>query len=451
MNIKFELAQKQTITHQNIQGLNVLSMSAVELNTYVAEMAMENPVIIVEDNHAQEIEKANLISKLQWLESTDEQNKAYYKTNWGAHETGGFYESAQQKPKSLLEFLTDQISYVNLSVEEAKTCLLIIHRLDDNGYLDKEFYLNEEFSGCDTKLLELCVLLIQSLEPAGVGARSLSECLKLQLVAKEISDEILLGLVENDLIALSKKQFAKLAKKYKISQERISGYFDVISQLNPKPGAGFTNEIYHQYIIPDAIIAKVSGEFVVELNIWNVPKLSISKTYLDKYTTVDDPQTKQYIGEKIRQAKNITNNIVKRNDTLLAVTKEILNRQKLFFENGAGNIKPLKLGDIAEQLNLHPSTISRSVKGKYLQCDFGIFSYRYFFSGEFISDNGESESAEKIKVTIKNLIESEDKAKPYSDQKLEQILNARGIQIKRRTVAKYRNELKIPSAYMRKK
>ena len=451
MDIRFELTPKQILTHQNIQGLNILSMSALELNNHIAEMALENPMLVVEDNPAQELEKANLISKLQWLEATDEQNKAYYRANSESRENDSFYESAQQMPKSLLEFLSDQIRYVNLSKEEAEVCLLIIHRLDDNGYLDKDFYLCEEFEGYDSQLTGSCVLIIQSLEPAGVGARSLSECLKLQLLAKNNSDEILLSLVENDLIALSKKQFAKLAKKYKINQSRISGCFDTIAGLNPKPGAGFTNEIYHQYIIPDVVILKVSREFIIELNTWNVPKLSISKTYLDKYSTVDDPQTKQYIGEKIRQAKSITSNIIKRNETLLSVTGEILNRQKLFFENGAGNIKPLKMKDIADSLNLHPSTISRTLKGKYLQCSFGIFSYRYFFSGEFVSTDGENESAEKIKTIIKSIIEAEDGAKPYSDQKLEQMLNERGIQIKRRTVAKYRNELKIPSAYMRKK
>ena len=449
--MKFELAQKQTFAHQNIQGLNILSMNTFELGNYIAEIAMENPVLVVEDSPPEDVEKSNLISKLQWLESGDEQNKAYYKANLEANETLALYEAALQMPGSLADFLSEQIEYINLSEEESEICLQIIHRLDDNGYLDKNFHLFEEFLVYDTQSLQLCLLAVQALEPTGVGARSLSECLKLQLGAKNITDEIMLKLVENDLAALSKKQFAKLAKKYKITQSRISGYFETIAQLNPKPGANYTNEIYHQYIIVDAIIRNVQGEFIIELNTWNIPRISISKTYLDKYNSIDDTQTKKYIEEKLKQAKSVTNNISKRNDTLLKVTAEILKKQKLFFENGTGNIKPLKMSDIAENLSVHPSTISRAIKGKYLQCDFGVFSYRHFFSNEIASNNGEGESSEKVRDIVKNLISTENKACPLSDQKLAESLNESGIQIKRRTVSKYRNELKIAPAYMRKK
>jgi len=451
MDIKFNLVQRQIFTHQHIQGLNMLSMNVFELSKYIDEMALENPVLIVDDSAVPEAEKSNLISKLQWLEATDEQNRAYYKAYSENGGIEGLYESAAQPPKSLSEFLSEQICYINLSEQEAEICLLIIHRLDDNGYLDKDFYLYEEFAGNSAQLLENCVLAVQSLEPTGIGARSISECLMLQLAAKGIEDEIILSMVENDLEMLGKKQFVKLAKKYDVTQNVISDYFDIISQLNPKPGAGYTGDIYHNYIIPDAVIGKVCGEFVIELNTWSVPRISINKTYLDKYNTVEDIKTKRYIEEKVKQARNIANNMAKRNETLLKVTQEILERQKDFFEKGEGNIRPLKMSDVAENLSVHPSTISRTVKGKYLQCGFGVFSYRYFFSTELSSVSGEGESAEKIKATIKNLVLAEDKECPHSDQKIEQLLNKSGIQIKRRTVAKYRAELKIPPAFMRKK
>ena len=451
MDIKFNLVQKQILTHQNIQGLNILSMSTFELNNYIEAAALENPVLVVEDSPPEDIERANLISKLQWLEATDEQNKAYYKGNSEMNEEGGFYDFLAQPPKSLVEFLSEQIEYMKLSKKEAEVCLLIIHRLDDNGYLDNEFYLYEEFCEIETQLLEQCVSVVQSLEPTGVGARSLAECLKLQLQAEGSLDELMPALIENDLIALSKKQFAKLAKKYNATAEGIELYFNIISKLNPKPGANYTNEIYHHYIIPDALIYKVAGEFAVELNAWSTPRISISKAYLDRYNGVDDIETKRYIEEKLRQAKSITNNISKRNDTLLRVTREILNRQKSFFENGAGHIKPLKMSDIAEALSVHVSTVSRTVRGKYLQCSFGVFSYKHFFSVEIASDKGGGESAERIKEMVKSIIESEDKANPCSDLKLTEALNDMGIQIKRRTVAKYRTEMNIPPAFMRKK
>jgi RNA polymerase sigma-54 factor len=300
--------------------------------------------------------------------------------------------------------------------------------------------------------VESILMKIQKFDPVGVGARDLHECLLVQLKEIKPQPKLAIKVIAYHFEDFKNKRYEKILTEINIDREELKDIIDVIAKLNPKPGLGLYNT-KHNYIIPDFIVEKVEDEFVVTLNDWNIPPLRISKTYkrLLHSKNNTDKETKQYIRKKIESAKWFISSIYQRKITMLSVMQSIVEKQYDFFSRGPSYIKPLIMREIADMINMDISTVSRVANGKYVQTDFGIFELKYFFTERIQTDDGEEVSTRKVKERINEMISNENPDKPMSDEKISQVLTSEGFPVARRTVAKYREQLNIPVARLRKK
>jgi len=363
------------------------------------------------------------------------------------------YERPEVVVTTMTEYLLEQLNYLSLSETEHKIGEYLIWNIRDDGYLDEHLSLESvaQILECDIELVESVLSRIQHFDPLGIGARNLRECLLAQLTGESGHRDLAVILVRDHFEDFKNKRYEKLLSDLQVKREDLKDAIEEIARLNPKPGEGLYNS-KHNYIIPDFIVEKVEDEFVVSLNDWNIPPLRISKTYKhllqDKKQT--DRETKQYIRKKIESAKWFINSIYQRKVTMLNVMQAILEKQYDFFARGPAHIKPLIMREIAEIINMDISTVSRVVNGKYVQTDYGVFELKYFFNERIETDDGEEISTRKIKNRIREMVEKEDPGKPMSDDKISGILSKEGFPVARRTVAKYREQLNIPVARLRK-
>jgi RNA polymerase sigma-54 factor len=359
--------------------------------------------------------------------------------------------------QSLQEYLTRQLGLAGFSDLEWKIAEVIIGNIDLDGYLRLTVEeLLQEISKNNITVtaeeVEKVLSRIKQFDPPGVAARTLQECLLLQLPASQITDPLVKEILANHFEELEKHKFSQLAKKLKVSQNRIQEAADTIGELEPRPGSQF-NPTVPQTIIPDVIVEKVDGEYQISLNDEGIPRLRISPTYQSMMRNRAQLPKEQYefLVEKFKAARNLIRNIERRQKTILMITESIVKTQQDFFERGIEYLKPLKLREIAELVGVHESTVARVTTNKYVQTPQGVFELKYFFSSGVDSFDGESVSARSLRQMITSLVQEEDASKPLSDQKIADILNARGINIARRTVAKYREQVKITSAHMRRR
>ena len=300
------------------------------------------------------------------------------------------------------------------------------------------------------ELFNECLKKVQQLEPSGVGARNLSECLIIQIRNKKIKDLKLEEILRNDLDKIGNNKYKDISKKYSISIKKCLEYIQIIKTLNPKPGKNY-NIGKSTYIQPDVIVEKLQGEFVLSLNDRDIPKIKINKFYKEiLFKSQSDEYAKKFIKENLNSALELIKSIENRKSTILKISKEIVKSQEDFFEKGPKYIKAMKMKDIAVKLNCHESTISRGVNGKYILTPFGIFELKYFFSTSINTNDNKIISNRSIKNTIEKMIKKENKSNPLSDEKIVEKLKENGVSIARRTVAKYRSELNIPSSSKRK-
>ena len=338
----------------------------------------------------------------------------------------------------------------------------IIGNIDEDGYLRRDLGLIVQDLNLSQNLqltvaqAELVLKRIQRLEPVGIGSRTLQECLLVQLEARNFDPhlkEIAHLMLETYFDEFTKKHFEQLSKLLAIPLSEVKEVLDIISHLNPKPGEG---EITTQenYITVDFIVHFEDGEFIIQLNDKNIPPLRINKDYKEmmsrKKKNGVNAETKTFIRQKFEAAKWFIASIYQRRDTMLRVMRTIVDKQRDFFEVGEG-LRPMIYKDIAEVIKMDISTISRVVNGKYVQTDFGVYELRYFFSEGISTQSGEDVSNKEVKLRIKEILESEDPHKPLSDDRIAEILNERGFNIARRTVAKYRESMMIPVARLRRK
>ena len=332
--------------------------------------------------------------------------------------------------------------------------VFLVESLNQNGWLDEPLEELAADFGCPAEVMERALAAVQSLEPAGVGARTLAECLKLQLIRRTPVDKLAVRIVEDYLDALSKSRYGLIARELKVSQEEVRASCDRIRALNPRPGTGFAARENLTYINPDIIVVSFPDHFELLSNDYYFPTLHISGYYSRLLKESDDGQVKEYLADKMRQAKWMVKAIEQRRSTLMACAECILELQEAFFHKGPGHLVPLSLADVAGRIGVHESTVSRAVKDKYIQCSMGVYPLSYFFSrglGSPAAGRGEeSASPDAAKALLKKLIAGEDKKKPLSDQKLCELMAAQGCPLSRRTVAKYRDELHIPSTTGRK-
>ena len=455
MELSMSMKQTQTLSPQMMQSMEILQMGSQELLEYIQDQVQENPVLEMEEKYGKGDDTAVLQRKLEWLESTDAQNRYYHQQDTEDDEKDPIsnYGTVDEREENLYLYVLSQLEVMDLEPELLPVGRFLVESLNQNGWLDEPLDALAADCGCPPETMEKALEVVQSLEPAGVGARDLAECLKLQLVRRTPVNELAVRIVERHLDALSKSRYGLIARELKASPEEVRAACDVIRSLNPRPGTGFAARENLTYINPDIIVVSFPDHFELLTNDYYFPTLNFSGYYTRLMKESDDSQVKDYLTGKVRQAKWMVKAIEQRRSTLMACAECILEFQESFFRKGPGHLVPLSLADVAERIGVHESTVSRVVKDKYIQCSMGVYPLSYFFSrslGASGAGGEEAASPDAAKALLKKLIAGEDKKKPLSDQKLCELMSAQGCTLSRRTVAKYRDELHIPSTAGRK-
>jgi RNA polymerase sigma-54 factor len=444
--------QKQVLSQQMIQAVQILQMNMQELTEYMKKEVLDNPVVEIEKAEVPD-PREDRIRKLEWLASLDEQNRSFYRYDREAmEENNGLNNLSAASSESLEETLKTQLlggGYTDLEMEIFN---YVAHCLDSRGYFTGTA---EEIAGhfqVSEQRAEKYLEIMRDLEPYGVCAADLKGCLLKQIEKREDCGEKEALIVSNYLEMLGKNQLPAIAQKSGMSLEETAEAVERIRSLNPRPAQGFDNGELFRYIVPDVTVVKFQDRFEILLNDYACPVLHINQDYLKMMKSDCGEEVKTYLEDKITRAERIQENVHKRNSTLLALTETILDVQSEFFMTGKNELHPFRIQDAAERMGLHESTISRAVRGKYLQCCWGIYPlYHFFPKGVFCGSGGEGEIAtECIKKRIRKLIEKEDPKKPYSDQKISELLKECGMEISRRTVAKYRECMGIKNGRERK-
>lgn len=464
MNLDFELnlsqQQKLVMTQQMQMSIKMLQMSSIELNEYVEKEMEENPLLEKEYN---EKSQESLINKendfndkidydkfIKYLDFEDYRHENNYK---GEDEVSPFNFISREE--SLREYLTTQLGEIEIINSQKKICKYIIENLDGKGYLpDSISDIAVQLKVSENKVLE-ALKIVQAFDPDGIGARNLEECLKLQLRKKDIDDKNLFYIIDNHLNNIAENKYNVISKDLNITPKQAQEYGDIIKKLEPKPSRGFYTGDETKYIVPDAFIKKLDEEFFIIMNDNSIPRLSINNVYkaLVSNGENNDKAAEEYVKNKINGAVFLIKSIEQRKSTLYSVLKEIVDYQREYFDNGIKYLKPMTLKDIADKIEMHESTVSRAIREKYIYTDRGIVKIKDLFTTGISSEsqNSDSMSSSSVKGKIKELIEKEDAKDPLSDQKICDILNSQGMNISRRTVAKYREEMNIKSSSKRKR
>ncbi|MBF0310993.1 MAG: RNA polymerase factor sigma-54 [Magnetococcales bacterium] len=358
-------------------------------------------------------------------------------------------ENTLARTDSLADHLIWQLGLSAVSERERVLGMLLIDAIDDNGYLTVDLQSLADIHSATLDEMEDVLILVQSFEPSGVAARSLKECLLLQLKNRGICRYPYADLLDH-LDDLGRRDFRKLGRLLRLNEDDLAEAVEVIQSLNPKPGLAFGSEQVG-YVAPDVYVRKRDGEWVVEINPDTVPRLRLNRYYQDSMSREMSPQEKRFLLENARSAQWLIKSLEQRSSTIYRVAESIVRFQKDFLELGQEYLKPLILKDVADDIGVHESTASRVTSNKYMHTPRGIFELKYFFSSSLASpDSGESHSSEAVKYKIRKLVDAEPPKRPYSDEKLAQLLKDQGIQVARRTVAKYREALGIASSSRRK-
>ena len=458
MELSMSMKQTQTLSPQMMQSMEILQMGSQELLEYIQDQVQENPVLEMEEKYGKGDDTAVLQRKLEWLESTDAQNRYYHQQDTEDDEKDPIsnYGTVDEREENLYLYVLSQLEVMDLEPELLPVGRFLVESLNQNGWLDESVEDLAEELGKPVEEVEKALAAVQSLEPAGVGARNLSECLVLQLQRRHEDSELAIRIARDYLDPLSKSRYGLIAKSLGVCQEEVRTACDLIRTLNPRPGGGFAARENLVYINPDLFVVNFPDHFELLTNDYFFPDLNISGYYCRMLKSTEDNEVKDYLMGKVRQAKWVVHSIEQRRSTLLRCAECILELQEEFFRRGPGHLKPMCLADIAQKVGVHESTVSRTVRDKYLQCASGVYPLSYFFSrslGAPAARPGTEEntsSPDFAKALRKKLIGGEDKHKPLSDQKLCERMAREGCELSRRTVAKYRDELGIPSTTGRK-
>ena len=468
-SLQLKLSQHLTLTPQLQQSIRLLQLSTVELNQELERYLADNPLLeraeLAGEEGAPPPRAAGEAAPAP-AESEPEQGPAPDEPFAFAEESHGgprrgdddrddFTQIAAAEP-TLQEHLIRQLQLMNLTERDKRLALVVIAHLDGDGYLQAS--LEELFETAVTELedleaeeLAIALRQVQNLEPAGVGARDLAECLRLQLEALPPSTPNrggALALVTHHLDALATRDYNRLKRVLAVGDDELREIRALILTLDPKPGRDW-GEGDVRYVVPDVTVRKAAGRWVAQLNREAMPRLRINKMYADLLQASRDTGGKNLAGQ-LQEARWLIKNVQQRFDTILRVTQAIVERQKNFFEHGEVAMRPLVLREIADAVGLHESTISRVTTQKYMLTPRGIFELKYFFGSHVATDTGGACSSTAIRALIKQLVAAEDAKKPLSDHRISDILAQQGIQVARRTVAKYREAMHIQPANLRK-
>ena len=465
------LALQQVLSPQLQQSLMILQTPLLELRNLVQQEMETNPVLEElpdlpapdEPSEAEASAEENFDNEFQKLASLDEEWRDYMaqSASYGAAGSRGSREAQDKRQfffdsipvqETLQQNLIGQLNQSLLSATDRKAAELIVGNIDDNGFLQstpEEMALN---SGIPKEDFEKMLALIQTFYPAGVGAHDLRECLLIQLrrAGKERSLEY--KVVSEHMEDLGRRRFPEIARRMGISVEDVQKAADNIARLNPRPGQVFA-AAPQNYVLPDLVVEKVDGEYQITLNNEQIPHLRISNLYKDIIASGDaqSSEVKNYIRDKIRSGKFLIRSIHQRQQTIFNIAQQIALRQRDFLEHGPSHLKPMRMGEVADAVGVHETTVSRAVSGKYMATPQGVFEMKYFFTSGYQTATGDSLSNISVKEAILDLVKHENGSAPLSDHEMVEILGERGIPIARRTVAKYRDELNILPSHMRRK
>ena len=459
-DLTIEQSQKLVMTPELIQAIQILQFSTQELDDFVQEQLLVNPVLEqdqerpVQESEAQPEERREE-EKLDWKEFI--RNGSYDDISYK-----GYRDKDEDRPDAFERYVTNEVTlpehlmfqYQFATVDKGcrKVGKYIIESLDENGYMTSTTEEIAKATGIREEKVCEALDIIHGFDPAGVGARDLAECLRLQLEARNQLTPRMDMIIGSHLEDIANNRLAAVAKDTGMTVLEVQEAADVIRTLEPKPGRQFASEMETKYVIPDVIVEKVDDEYVVMINESSTPRLTVSSYYKSLLGQADkDQQLADYLSERVSSANWLIKSIEQRKHTIFNVVSAVVKHQKDFFDKGSKYLKTLTLKDIAEELGIHESTVSRSISGKYLQCPRGVYEIKYFFSAGVSDEVGEGVSSNSIKEFIKEIIEGEDRHHPYSDQAMVAILKDKGFNISRRTVAKYRDELGILSSSKRKR
>ncbi|MBI4682205.1 MAG: RNA polymerase factor sigma-54 [Nitrospirae bacterium] len=473
--LELRLSQKLILTPQLQQSIKLLQLPLLELTQDINQELMNNPLLeeiverepegknelsgpVSEEEKFQEpsefaeapLEKIFGFTTDNYFEERESDGRDFGYFSEGTEETNSPFERNRSRI-DLYEHLLWQLRLSSESGIVRRTEEIIINNLNDYGYLQASLDEIAKMAEADMKTVEEALKFVQGLDPSGVGARDLQECLLLQLAPLNLKGTLVEQILTEGFSELERKKYKQLASNFKVGIDDIFAAVKIIEGLEPRPGRNYSSD-EPVHIIPDVYVEESDGAFIITLNDEGIPKLRLSNYYrrlLANKKTLG-PEEKQFLEDKLRSAIWLLRSLDQRNKTIYKVTDSILKFQEDFFRKGHKYLKPLNLRDIAEDLGMHESTISRVTSNKYIQCPQGLLNFRYFFSNSVPSESGEMSSS-TVKNLIKQIITDENSKDPLNDQKIVDLLKDKGISVARRTTAKYREELKIPSHLKRKK
>lgn len=483
-----KLSQQQKLTPQQIQYIKLLQITTAELDARIEEELESNPAL--EEGEELPERKDSDENEDFEPESADDQDDDFESKSTledefdssdyadddfsGYKMQGDFYEEEERdmpivSSVNLYETLLAQLEFLNLSERKKAIAEQLIGSIESDGYIRRDLYAiaNDltftQNLETDEDEIEEVLFKIQEFDPAGIAARDLPECLYLQLRRKDDHEPEVAhakAIVKEFFEEFGKKHYERIKLRLGIDDEELKKAMEVITHLNPKPGDTSTGDVKSQYLIPDYILVNNGSKLEVLLNSKNAPELKVSAAYREMFDTYDKSPKKDkkmreavtFVKQKLDSAKWFIDAIQQRQQTLLRTMNTILRLQyDYFLEGDESKLKPMVLKDVASLIDLDISTVSRIASNKSIQTDFGVIPLKFFFSEGIATDSGEDASSREVKSVIKDLVEEEEKSKPLADEKLEEILNEKGYNIARRTVAKYREQLGIPVARLRKK
>jgi len=471
MKFNLELKQKQALvmTPKLQQALKLLQMPAIELQQMLKQEIIENPLLEevdeVEEIREEEMEEESRVESGNGDDEDNEKSEEeridwdeYFRSGWemgyglGEETQEEFFEKVPVAKRSFTEQL---ISQLRIATDDEATIEIgdyLIGSLDESGYLTCDLEEVANTFGITSEQVEKVLKIIHTFEPPGVGARNLQESLLIQLESRNLGDSLAATIIRDHFEDFKHKKYLEISKKLKISIQEVQNQVAVISTLDPKPGLQIMTED-PRYVIPDLVVELIEGKYVVYLNDKNIPRLRVSQAYQEellKDAKDGNRETREFIQSRMKSAKWLIQTIEQRRKTMVKVMECIADKQRDFFERGTAFLKPLTLQQVASEINMHESTVSRVTTNKYVQTPRGVFELKFFFSSSLGTQDGGEISAKSAKDRIRRIIEAEDANNPLSDQKIADILKKEGLNIARRTVAKYREQLNILPARMRK-
>lgn len=473
---QLKLTQQLVMTPQLQQAIKLLQLSRTELEIVVRQELEENPILeegvdSLEEKEEQDAEKeaGEAESASEEVQELKENPEEFNDVDWqtyleGNHLSGTSsemyegdddrpsYENLLTKKGSLGDHLLWQLNLSRIAGDQRLAAAEIIGNIDENGYLQASVAEIASGSGLSIPVVEGALSLVQDFDPPGVACHNLQQCLLKQVQQLGMEGSLVEQVLQHHIAELETRKYPAIAKALEVSLDDVLGAARIISGLDPRPGRAYSQEDIH-YITPDIFVYKIGEEYVVVLNDEGLPNLRINSFYrnaLSGGANVDE-KAGEYIQEKLRGAMWLIKSIHQRQRTIYRVTKSIVKFQKDFFEKGIEHLKPLVLRDVAEDIEMHESTVSRVTTNKYVQTPRGLFELKYFFNSGINTTVGASIASESVKSKIKEIVASENTKKPYSDQKIVDMLRQQGIDIARRTVTKYREMLGIRSSTERKR